>query len=101
LSCPAESNGGRAGCKPLARDSPGLECLTRETHHPPTDPAPRPGPRAQLPAGRVLVCDAIVLELVRLTPNDLPLVHYDRDYERIAAVSTLQQCWFVPHGALA
>jgi predicted nucleic acid-binding protein len=108
--------------------------------------------------GLVLVCDLVVLELIRLTPNasraqevatrleafelvamgaglwkrarelqsllsasgdhrrvppidlligaaaeqaGVPLVHYDRDYERIAAVSTLQQCWFVPDGALA
>lgn len=32
---------------------------------------------------------------------DVPLVHYDRDYERIARVSGLQQRWFVPDGALA
>jgi predicted nucleic acid-binding protein len=108
--------------------------------------------------GRVLVCDLIVLELVRLTPNqsrasevaqrlnafetvtmsaklwhrarqlqdllaasgdhrrvppvdlligaaaeqaEVPLVHYDRDYERIARVSALQQHWLVPDGTLA
>jgi predicted nucleic acid-binding protein len=113
---------------------------------------------AQVTAGRVLVCDLIVLELIRLTPNesrarevaarldafesvpmgaelweragelqmllsasgdhrrvppvdlliglaaeqaDVPLVHYDRDYERLAAVSALQQLWFVPDGTLA
>ena len=29
------------------------------------------------------------------------LVHYDRDYERIAAVSDLRHEWLVPDGALA
>lgn len=28
------------------------------------------------------------------------LVHYDRDYERIAAVSDLRHQWFVPSGTL-
>jgi predicted nucleic acid-binding protein len=32
---------------------------------------------------------------------DVALVHYDRDYERIAAVSELRQEWLVPNGALA
>lgn len=106
----------------------------------------------------MLVCDLVVLELIRLTPNqsraqevagrlgafesvvmgaelwkrarelqsllsangdhgrvppidlligaaaeqaDVPLVHYDRDYERLARVSGLQHQWFVPDGALA
>lgn len=31
----------------------------------------------------------------------VPLVHYDRDYERIAAVTGLQQMWFVGDGLLA
>jgi hypothetical protein len=31
----------------------------------------------------------------------VPLVHYDRDYERIARVSALQHHWLVPDGALA
>jgi predicted nucleic acid-binding protein len=109
-------------------------------------------------AGSVLVCDLIVLELVRLAPNPqrahdtavllssfnavpmsdgvwgrarevqlllaangehrrvppadlliaataelagVPLLHYDRDYERIAAVSGQEQSWFVPDGTLA
>jgi predicted nucleic acid-binding protein len=109
-------------------------------------------------AGRVLICDLIALELIRLTPNasraqavaarldafesipmetelweraresqtllsangdhrrvppvdlligaaaeraGVPLVHYDRDYERLAQISALQQRWFVPDGALA
>jgi predicted nucleic acid-binding protein len=113
---------------------------------------------AQVRAGRVLVCDLVALELIRLTPNEsragevavrldafesvpmgaqmwqrarelqallsaggdhrrvppvdlligaaaeqagVPLVHYDRDYERLARVSGLQQRWFVPDGALA
>ena len=112
----------------------------------------------QVAAGRVLVCDLVVLELVRLTPNEsraqdvtqrldafesiamtaelwtrarslqqllstsgdhrrvppidlligaaaeqaeVPLIHYDRDYERIARVSNLQAHWFVPDGTLA
>lgn len=32
---------------------------------------------------------------------DVTLVHYDRDYERIAAVSGLRHRWLVPDGALA
>ena len=105
----------------------------------------------------MLVCDLVVLELVRLAPNrqraddladrllafetvsmsqslwsrartvqllladsgdhrrvppsdlliaaaaeqaDVPLVHYDRDYERIAAVTGQRQHWFVADGAL-
>jgi predicted nucleic acid-binding protein len=112
----------------------------------------------QVAAGRVLVCDLVVLELVRLTPNEararevaarldafgsvpmpaelwgrvrelqvslaatgdhrrvppvdlliasaaeaagVPLVHYDRDYERIATVSGLEHHWLLPDGALA
>jgi predicted nucleic acid-binding protein len=112
----------------------------------------------QVASGFVLVCDVVVLELIRLTPNerraqevakrlgafesvemgaelwkrarelqsllsangdhrrvppidlligaaaeraDVPLVHYDRDYERLARVSALQHRWFVPDGALA
>ena len=113
---------------------------------------------AQVADGHVLVCDLVVLELIRLTPNqsraqevaqrleafefvvmatelwqrarelqsllsttgdhrrvppidlliaaaaeqaDVPLVHYDRDYERLARVSALQHRWLVPDGALA
>lgn len=105
----------------------------------------------------MLVCDLIILELVRLAPNEdrarelagrlaafemlampqslwsrarevqlamaangdhrrvpppdlliagtaelakVPLVHYDRDYERIAAVTAQAHAWFVPDGAL-
>jgi predicted nucleic acid-binding protein len=112
----------------------------------------------QVNDGLVLVCDVVVLELIRLTPNesraqqvagrlelfesvamgaelwkrarelqsllsangdhrrvppmdlligaaaehaDVPLVHYDRDYERLARVSALQHHWLVPDGALA
>lgn len=112
----------------------------------------------QVANGRVLVCDLVILELVRLTPNEsrarevadrlrtfesvpmagelwatvrsvqlllsaggvhrrvppvdlliaasaeaakVPLVHYDRDYERIARVSSLDARWLVPDGALA
>jgi predicted nucleic acid-binding protein len=113
---------------------------------------------AEVRSGRVLVCDLIILELLRLTPNeararalaerldafelvpstaslwsrargvqlamaasgdhrrvppadlviaviaesaDVPLVHYDRDYERIATVTRQQHSWFVPDGTLA
>lgn len=113
---------------------------------------------AQVKAGRVLLCDLIALELIRLAPNasrakevaarldsfesipmrtelwrraresqallsangdhrrvppvdlligaaaeqaGVPLVHYDRDYERLAQVGALQQHWFVPDGTLA
>jgi predicted nucleic acid-binding protein len=113
---------------------------------------------AQVTAGRVLVCDVVILELIRLTPNeararevasrldafeslpmpaalwsrtrhlqallarngdhrrvppidlligataeaaDVPLIHYDRDYERIAKISSLRHRWLLPDGALA
>lgn len=109
-------------------------------------------------AGRVLVCDLVVLELTRLAPNErrahataerlhafepvpmpaelweaarktqlllaatgdhrrvppadlllagaaesagVPLIHYDRDYERIATVTAVEHRWFVQEGALA
>jgi predicted nucleic acid-binding protein len=109
-------------------------------------------------AGRVLVCDLVRLELVRLAPNQdrasdlaerlaafdrvpmpeslwhrarevqlslaasgdhrrvpppdlliaaaaelasVPIVHYDRDYERIAAITNQAHAWFVQDGALA
>jgi len=108
-------------------------------------------------SGRVLVCDLVILELVRLAPNqerarelstrlaafdtlsmpqslwsrarevqlsmaasgdhrrvpppdlliaataelaNVPLIHYDHDYERIAAVTTQEHAWFVRDGAL-
>lgn len=113
---------------------------------------------AEVAAGRVLVCDLVVLELTRLAPNEVrardvserldafqavpmpsalwdrarkiqlllapeanhrrvppadlllaaaaekaevPLVHYDRDYERIAAVTDLRHEWIVEDGSLA
>jgi predicted nucleic acid-binding protein len=31
----------------------------------------------------------------------VPLVHYDRDYERIATVSSVEQRWLVADGSLA
>jgi len=112
----------------------------------------------QVATGRVLICELVVLELVRLAANEsrarelaarlaafesvpmpeglwrrarelqlalapegdhrrvkaadlllsaaaesaaVPLVHYDRDYARIAAAGELDQRWFVPDGALA
>ncbi len=111
----------------------------------------------QVAEGRVLVCDLVVIELVRLASNEgralalaerlaafefvpmsaelwrqaretqlalaksgdhrrvppadlllaaaaqeagVALVHYDSDYERIAAVTELRQEWMVPDGAL-
>jgi predicted nucleic acid-binding protein len=113
---------------------------------------------AEVAAGRVLLCDLVVLELTRLAPNEarangvaerldafksvpmssalwgrarelqlllapkgnhrrvppadlllaaaaeaagVSLVHYDRDYERIAAVADLQHQWLVEDGSLA
>jgi predicted nucleic acid-binding protein len=113
---------------------------------------------AEARSGRVLVCDLVVMELVRLAPNEararelaerlaafealpmpeslwsrarevqlamaasgdhrrvppadlviaiaaelaeVPLVHYDRDYERIAKVTKQCHSWFVPDGTLA
>ena len=113
---------------------------------------------AQVAAGRVLVCDLVILELTRLAPNEararevanrldtfesvpmpvdlwsrarqlqisltaknehrrvppvdlligsaaeaagVPLIHYDRDYERIAGVSELEHRWLLPDGTLA
>ncbi len=32
---------------------------------------------------------------------DVPLVHYDRDYERVATVTDLQHMWMVAEGSLA
>ncbi len=108
-------------------------------------------------SGRVLVCEEIILELIRLAPNEarahelagrlsafdaatmpqdvwsrarevqlamagsgdhrrvppadlliaaaaeragVPLVHYDQDYERIAAVTRQPHVWFVARGSL-
>jgi predicted nucleic acid-binding protein len=112
---------------------------------------------AEVEAGRVLVCDLVVLELTRLAPNEdralgvaerldafesvpmpneiwgrarevqlllaadgdhrrvppadlllaaaaeaagVPLVHYDRVYERVATVTDLQHQWMVADGSL-
>lgn len=106
----------------------------------------------------MLICDLVMLELIRLTPNErrarelgarlaafdaipmpqslwgrarevqlsmaasgdhrrvpppdlliaaaaelakVPLIHYDRDYERIAFVTDQEHAWFVPDGGLA
>ncbi len=113
---------------------------------------------AEARAGRVLICDCVALELIRLAPNEtrarevgarldafepvpmaaslwtrsrrlqlmlatggdhrrappadlliaaaaeaasVTLIHYDRDYERIGAVSDLHHRWLVPDGALS
>ncbi len=112
---------------------------------------------SQVAGGRILVCDLVALELVRLAPNadratevaarldlfgrvpmvsaawtrarqlqlalarqgthrrvppadlliaataleaSVPVLHYDRDYERIAAVSELRHRWLVAPGTL-
>lgn len=112
---------------------------------------------SEVRSGRVLVCHLVILELVRLTPNEerahelatrlaafdavpmpqslwsrsrevqlsmatagdhrrvpppdlliaaaaemanVAVVHYDRDYERIAAVTGQEHVWFVSDGAL-
>jgi len=113
---------------------------------------------AEVRSGRVLVCDLIALELIRLAPNEqrahelasrlnafdavpmprgawgrarevqltmaaaadhrrvppadlliaaaaeranVPVIHYDEDYERIAKVTAQPHVWFVSRGALA
>lgn len=113
---------------------------------------------AEVRAGRVLVCELVRLELIRLAPNQeragelakrlaafdavpmpesvwnrarevqlamapsgdhrrvpptdlllaavaelarVPVVHYDRDYERVAAVTNQEHVWFVDDGTLA
>ncbi len=113
---------------------------------------------AQVAAGHVLVCDIVILELIRLSPNEararqvagrldafqsipmpaslwprarelqllltasgdhrrvppvdlliagaaeaagVPLVHYDRDYERLAKVCKVEHHWLLPDGTLA
>jgi len=113
---------------------------------------------AEVRAGRVLVCELVRLELIRLTPNHeragdlarrlaafdsvpmpeslwsrardvqlamsaaadhrrvpppdlllaaaaelarVPILHYDRDYERVAAVTHQEHAWFVQDGTLA
>jgi predicted nucleic acid-binding protein len=40
-------------------------------------------------------------DLLLAAAAEVDLVHYDRDYERIAAVGTLRQEWLVPDGTLA
>jgi predicted nucleic acid-binding protein len=51
------------------------------------------GDHRRIPAADLLIAAAAELAAV-------PLVHYDRDYERIAAVTGQQQSWFVPDGTL-
>ena len=45
------------------------------------------------PADLLLACAA--------EEADVSLIHYDRDYERIAAVSGLRHAWLAPDGALS
>ncbi|MFT4050454.1 MAG: PIN domain-containing protein [Solirubrobacterales bacterium] len=42
-----------------------------------------------------------ILHAVTAADAGVPLIHYDRDYERIAAVTGLDQHWFVPLGSFA
>lgn len=51
----------------------------------------------QATAGLILVCDIASAAL----RADVPVLHYDRDYERIASVSALRHQWLVPEGTLA
>ena len=48
---------------------------------------------------RVPPADLLIAGTAELA--NAPLVHYDRDYERIAAVTGRQHLRFVPDGALA
>jgi predicted nucleic acid-binding protein len=48
---------------------------------------------------RVPPADLLIAASAELA--DVPLVHYDRDYERIASVTGQTHAWFVPDGALA
>lgn len=51
------------------------------------------GENRRVPPGDLLI--AATAELA-----NVPLVHYDRDYERIAAVTRQEHVWFVSDGAL-
>jgi predicted nucleic acid-binding protein len=48
---------------------------------------------------RVPPADLLIAAAAELA--SVPVVHYDRDYERIAAVTGQQQRWFVPDGSLS
>ena len=48
---------------------------------------------------RVPPADLLIAASAELA--DVPLLHYDRDYERIAAVTGQRAAWFVPDGDLA
>ncbi len=48
---------------------------------------------------RVPPADLVIAITAELA--DVPLVHYDRDYERIANITKQQHSWFVPDGTLA
>lgn len=52
------------------------------------------GDHRRVPPMDLLICAAA-------EHADVPLVHYDRDYERLARVSALQHYWLVPDGTLA
>jgi len=47
---------------------------------------------------RVPPVDLLIAETARAAA--VPLLHYDRDYERIGSVTDLDQRWFVPDGSL-
>jgi predicted nucleic acid-binding protein len=48
---------------------------------------------------RVPPADLVIAITAELA--EVPLVHYDRDYERIARVTKQAHSWFVPDGTLA
>jgi predicted nucleic acid-binding protein len=48
---------------------------------------------------RVPPADLLIAAAAELA--NVSIVHYDRDYERIAAITGQEHAWFVPDGALA
>ncbi|MGI8904671.1 MAG: hypothetical protein ACR2IP_13705 [Solirubrobacteraceae bacterium] len=48
---------------------------------------------------RVPPADLLIAAAAELA--SVPLIHYDRDYERIAGVTGQDHSWLVPDGALA
>jgi hypothetical protein len=48
---------------------------------------------------RVPPADLLIAAAAELA--SVPIVHYDRDYERIAAITDQEHAWFVQDGVLA
>ena len=48
---------------------------------------------------RVPTPDLLIAAAAELA--SVPIVHYDRDYDRIAAITDQEHAWFVQDGALA